>query len=168
MRRELDSDLWQDDDFQEMPILARLLLIGIITTVDDEGAQNAHPALLRSKIFPYEDFPAQTIQDYIFLLRDKKFITLYQNGNSTYLRIDPRWLGKRYGATPKGDYGFNWKGLSASAKRRDDHRCQGCGRTNCRLGAHHITPLGSGGKNELENLITLCSVCHGKAHKKVK
>ena len=29
---------------------------------------------------------------------------------------------------------------------------------------HHIFPRGVGGKNELENLIPLCSKCHGKIH----
>ena len=30
---------------------------------------------------------------------------------------------------------------------------------------HHIRPLSKGGQNELFNLITLCSKCHGHDHK---
>jgi hypothetical protein len=50
---------------------------------------------------------------------------------------------------------------------RDRHRCRGVGCRNTRfLEVHHIVPRGRGGKNRPENLVTLCSRCHGLWHEK--
>jgi len=43
---------------------------------------------------------------------------------------------------------------------RDGCRCQICGKRNCRLEAHHITPRRMNGADTIGNLITLCSECH--------
>jgi len=53
--------------------------------------------------------------------------------------------------------------LARKAFERDDFTCQKCktqDKTAKILEAHHIIPLVFGGKDELENLITLCSDCH--------
>ncbi len=50
---------------------------------------------------------------------------------------------------------------------RDDHACQDCGRLPAQgvsLQIHHILPVHKGGKNDEENLITLCVQCHGGRH----
>ena len=47
--------------------------------------------------------------------------------------------------------------------RRDGYRCALCDSTQY-LQIHHIIPRGKGGNNEPDNLITLCSKCHGAAH----
>lgn len=48
---------------------------------------------------------------------------------------------------------------------RDRHRCQspGCSHTRF-LEIHHKRPVARGGGNEMENLVTLCSGCHGLVH----
>jgi 5-methylcytosine-specific restriction endonuclease McrA len=46
---------------------------------------------------------------------------------------------------------------------RDNFSCQKCkiqDKTAKTLEVHHIMPLGYGGKDEINNLITLCSDCH--------
>jgi 5-methylcytosine-specific restriction endonuclease McrA len=46
---------------------------------------------------------------------------------------------------------------------RDNFTCRKCGlvdKEKRKLEAHHVIPLYSGGKDELENLITLCLNCH--------
>ena len=45
---------------------------------------------------------------------------------------------------------------------RDNCKCQICGKGNCRLEVHHITPRRFGGSNTLGNLVTLCESCHAK------
>ena len=45
---------------------------------------------------------------------------------------------------------------------RDKCKCMECGKSNCRLEVHHITPRRLKGANTLDNLITLCSSCHQK------
>ncbi|MEV5932497.1 HNH endonuclease [Streptomyces sp. NPDC052079] len=50
---------------------------------------------------------------------------------------------------------------------RDDMTCQDCGRIpgqGATLQVHHILPVHQGGKNDMENLVTLCSECHGGRH----
>jgi len=48
---------------------------------------------------------------------------------------------------------------------RDGHRCRvpGCGR-NRFIEVHHVRPRAAGGLNRPENLVTLCSACHGVLH----
>jgi hypothetical protein len=55
--------------------------------------------------------------------------------------------------------------VRAAVLARDRHRCAtpGCRSTHF-LEVHHVTPRGHGGSNRAENLITLCSRCHGFVH----
>ena len=47
------------------------------------------------------------------------------------------------------------------------HKCQGsCCEHTRYLEIHHKTPRAQGGSNDLENLICLCSGCHGLIHRK--
>lgn len=54
-------------------------------------------------------------------------------------------------------------------KQMDYHQCQICGdhhgkeypsKITVQVQAHHIIPSSEGGKTELNNLITLCDLCH--------
>lgn len=47
--------------------------------------------------------------------------------------------------------------------RRDGWRCALCDSTRY-IQIHHVIPRGEGGPNTVQNLITLCSDCHGLAH----
>lgn len=47
---------------------------------------------------------------------------------------------------------------------RDDGRCRECGKENCRLEVHHITPRRAGGRDTISNLITLCPYCHNRTN----
>jgi len=55
--------------------------------------------------------------------------------------------------------------VRASVLARDRHRCAtpGC-RSAHFLEVHHLKPRSQGGSNRAENLVTLCSRCHGFAH----
>lgn len=57
------------------------------------------------------------------------------------------------------------KTLAEQAKARDNNTCQKCGRnlSKSRLEAHHIHPQWAGGEDSLENLVTLCKICHSFA-----
>jgi hypothetical protein len=55
--------------------------------------------------------------------------------------------------------------LKREVWRRDHYRCQECGvavagRNGCKPQTHHIKPKSAGGTDELDNLTTLCLVCH--------
>lgn len=47
---------------------------------------------------------------------------------------------------------------------RDKHNCQGCGRKTGPMHVHHVIWRRDGGADTPENLITLCTICHDKAH----
>lgn len=66
-----------------------------------------------------------------------------------------------------------FKELREKALKRDEYRCQFCGRTieeiadkKISLQAHHITytNVGRGDEKELKDLIICCSVCHKNCH----
>ena len=47
---------------------------------------------------------------------------------------------------------------------RDGGKCRECEKKNTPLFAHHIVYREHGGKDTIENLITLCKSCHNKVH----
>lgn len=49
------------------------------------------------------------------------------------------------------------------ARHRDGNACRWCRRASC-LQVHHIKYRSEGGGHEVENLITLCQICHERAH----
>lgn len=55
--------------------------------------------------------------------------------------------------------------LRIATLMRDGYTCTQCGGRNARLDAHHIIYREHGGKDTLDNLITLCKSCHDKVHK---
>jgi 5-methylcytosine-specific restriction endonuclease McrA len=68
-----------------------------------------------------------------------------------------------------GDYPRNWNSLRRHVYVRDRHCCTACGRKGGRkvaLHAHHVVPLSRGGRNTLDNLVTLCGDCHREAHRR--
>lgn len=64
-----------------------------------------------------------------------------------------------------------WQSVARRVRMRDKHRCQICG-SKVNLEVHHTTYYVNGcsivGHEEkyLDKLITLCSVCHARHHKK--
>jgi len=70
------------------------------------------------------------------------------------------------------DYGVEWPDIAEDARQRDDYECQRCGMTNAThqdeigvsLHVHHQRPVrdfeNTTDAHDLENLITLCAVCH--------
>ena len=52
--------------------------------------------------------------------------------------------------------------LRKAAILRDGCRCKECGKENCRLEVHHITPRRANGRDTIGNLITLCPTCHDR------
>ena len=57
----------------------------------------------------------------------------------------------------------SYEKLRQAVLRRDGWRCQQCGRTT-NLHVHHILFRGRLGSDSMENLITLCALCHEGYH----
>ena len=61
----------------------------------------------------------------------------------------------------------SWDNVREMVLKRDNYRCQDCGRdgTMTRLEVHHIIPLKNDGEEfNRDNCITLCRVCHALRH----
>lgn len=74
------------------------------------------------------------------------------------LRFLPDWLGN-----VQHYRGGDWEKMRQKVLQRDGYRCRGCYRTEAqgaKLSINHIMAYAYGGKNTMENLITLCEICH--------
>ncbi len=62
----------------------------------------------------------------------------------------------------------SWATQRRKARRRDGNQCQICGDTPpspfCHLQVHHIIARADGGTHDLDNLVTLCDLCHAVCH----
>jgi len=65
---------------------------------------------------------------------------------------------------PESPYPDNWDEVRKIVKDRDDHCCTQCNAVDVEFHVHHIVPLSKGGGNELDNLVTLCDICHREEH----
>jgi len=93
----------------------------------------------------------------------------YRPYNSTLTRKTPLRSNKRLSRnTPlkargrQGAERTNWERVKRQAIKRDKC-CQRCGTTR-NLDVHHKLPRGRRGRDELENLVTLCRMCHDWVH----
>ena len=58
-----------------------------------------------------------------------------------------------------------WQTMRKQARIRDGNRCRTCGAT-AKLSVHHIVMARDGGRDTLDNLVTLCASCHRRADAK--
>jgi hypothetical protein len=58
-----------------------------------------------------------------------------------------------------------WQKRRTVVRKRDGNRCVRCG-SERKLSVHHIVKPQHGGDDSLDNLVTLCSRCHGLQHRK--
>lgn len=89
--------------------------------------------------------------------------SLRQRGEKSHL-----WRGGLSTDEQRRMQNWEWKRRRSECYERDGWTCQDCG-VHCtsipgptRIQAHHVIPRRSGGSDELENLITLCTSCHHK------
>jgi 5-methylcytosine-specific restriction endonuclease McrA len=54
--------------------------------------------------------------------------------------------------------------LRLQVYKRDGYLCQYCKVPGGRLDPHHILPRGRGGRDFLENLVSLHRICHDQVH----
>lgn len=72
-----------------------------------------------------------------------------------------RFCSSRCRRLARGDA---WGWVRAEALDRDQHQCQVCCST-ASLQVHHVLPVCMGGESELENVTTLCALCHREVHR---
>lgn len=78
---------------------------------------------------------------------------------------NPNWRGGNVNPNVRLRASYDAKQWSSKVRGRDGHKCQECGATG-RLHAHHVKPWKNNPslRFDVENGITLCPVCHQRAH----
>lgn len=87
----IDGGIWANEKFAELPCMARLLQLGIINMVDDQGRTKAHPAYLRSQIFPYDDVSLEDMSRWLQLMATNGTVILYQVDGKEYIQLTNWW-----------------------------------------------------------------------------
>lgn len=85
----------------------------------------------------------------------------------TNVKPSTGWVADQYMSPErKAEYlkSPKWYSLKRTVLARDGYKCRVCSSTTD-LQVHHITYIGLGGNEELEDLATLCGTCHSKLHK---
>jgi 5-methylcytosine-specific restriction endonuclease McrA len=60
-----------------------------------------------------------------------------------------------------------WQRIRRAVRRRDGNACRNCGASDewAKLSVHHLVPAKVGGTDTMDNLITLCQICHPQYEK---
>ena len=66
----LSSDFWTQDDVMELSVFQRIVLIGIATYCDENGAYFGTAKSVKARIFPADDMTAEDIQAAIDAIAD--------------------------------------------------------------------------------------------------
>lgn len=91
-KRMIDASVWRSENFSTLPPMARLLMMGLITTADDQGRLLANPKFMRGDFFACdEDVKTQDVQDWLDLLHNNKTINLYSADGKQYAQLVNWW-----------------------------------------------------------------------------
>lgn len=108
--RMVTSQLWEDEFFTALPLLDRLLWIGLVTVcADDQGRMQDSPAMVRSKVFPIDDIQLSVIDQALARFASDGKIIRYQAGKHKCIQIanwwkhqTPRWAARSIYSPPEG------------------------------------------------------------------
>lgn len=90
-RRMIDDRVWKSLQITTLTLRQRLLWFGLITTADDQGRGEAHPGLIRAKIFPLDDFCNNELKDDIEAIAGLGLIVLYERDDGMPLYQIVNW-----------------------------------------------------------------------------
>lgn len=82
--RTIKPEFWEDELIGTLPTEARLLFLGLISHADDEGRFRAHPCVIRSQIFAYDEIKPARVKAWLQQLAELGRIVLYENGSQAY------------------------------------------------------------------------------------
>jgi hypothetical protein len=172
--RSIKPQFWEDEKISKLSVFARLMFIGLWNYADDEGILIWRAELIRSKIFPYDNFPIEDIYKLQDELVNNNLLYPYKNQNDSYAvilnfrkhqvinRPQPSQL-----PTPDAINDLKYK---EAIFKRDHYICHFCGRlciTTCKedslkteASLDLIIPKSKGGKDYPSNIITFCCSCN--------
>ena len=86
--RTIKPEFWQSEDLANVSDKAKLLAIGLLNISDDEGYLKAHPAVIKSQIFPFIE-ESVNIQGLLIELSNANYLTLLDGDDGKqYVLID--------------------------------------------------------------------------------
>lgn len=87
-----------------------------------------------------------------------------EHGEGKYCSWECKKLGSRGTHTFGKEVHYyskaSWREIREAVLKRDNYICLRCGKKDSRPSVHHLVRRRLGGKDELENLVTLCRSCH--------
>jgi DnaD/phage-associated family protein len=93
--RHISPKILEDPWYTSLTLLERQAWIGLLLTVDDQGRFIANPTLIRSKVFPTDDFVVSDIENVIQVLLSGKKVHLYEVDGVRYGQIINWWKYQR-------------------------------------------------------------------------
>src|SRR3989304_2863404 len=86
-KRMIDPDIWEDEKISKLDFVGRLLFIGLITQSNDYGKLRGNSALLKSKIFPYDNIELSDIETNLVKLSEFGIIILYKINGERFIQL---------------------------------------------------------------------------------
>lgn len=88
--RSIKPEFWESESVGRLSRDARLLFIGLWSSADDEGRFRAHPRLLASGLFAYDEDAVRAVPKWLGELEREGCVQLYQAGEDRFGCI-PKW-----------------------------------------------------------------------------
>lgn len=85
--RSIKPEFWSDEKLSECSLSARLLFIGLISHVDDEGRMEFSPTRIRMQVFPCGKANQKQVIEWLEELNERSLIRGYMHESKQYLDI---------------------------------------------------------------------------------
>lgn len=86
--RTVKPEFWTDETMAEVPREVRLLFLGLLNHVDDEGRCVDNPRLVKAAVFPLDDdITSEIIRRWLDELSTKARVVLYEASGRRYLQV---------------------------------------------------------------------------------
>ncbi len=165
--RIIKPTFFQNEDVAELPVVDRLLFIGLWMLADREGRLEDRPKRIKAQLFPYDDLDVDTSLN---RMRDARLIERYVDATQPTIAVvnfrywvGPESLSDRF----KEITVSQWRVLRQAIFDRDGRACRYCGATDRPLSIDHVVPLIRGGGYEPENLVVACQNCNSRKGSKL-
>ncbi len=89
-RRMIDPGFWINEQVNSLPMVGRVLFIGMFSNADDDGRLVASPKMLKHKIFPFDEIGLQEVESLRNQIAKLGLIRLYSKDGKDYLDL-PTW-----------------------------------------------------------------------------
>ncbi len=104
-RRMISEDFFQSEKVAEWTMRQRLLVLGIIANADDQGRIRGHPQWLRSRVFPYDNFTADEIEQDIQVISNvNNTVLVYEVEDKRYIQLQNWWEYQSLPWAKKSDF----------------------------------------------------------------